>query len=56
MSNTRVDADFRYDIKSLIEDLKALKELDEDHSEHASKSEKKHRAKKHQEKRVEEIR
>jgi hypothetical protein len=31
VSNSRVDADFRYDVQSLMEDLKSLKDLDEDH-------------------------
>jgi hypothetical protein len=31
VSNTRVDADFRYDVQTLMDDLKSLQDLDEDH-------------------------
>lgn len=40
VSNSRVDADFRYDVQSLMEDLKSLKDLDEDHG--AKREVKKH--------------
>ena len=49
VSDTRVDADFRYDVKGLIEDLKSLKELDDEHA-NADKSGKKHHAKHRREK------
>jgi hypothetical protein len=48
VSDTRVDADFRYDVKTLIEDLKSLKDL-EKHAD-ADKSGTKHKAKHHHEK------
>jgi hypothetical protein len=45
VSDTRVDADFRYDVKALLEDLKALEQLDE-HKSDSDKAEKKHHSKK----------
>jgi hypothetical protein len=47
VSNTRVDADFRYDVKALLNDLKALEELDHKNGDDSPKSDHKHRAKKH---------
>lgn len=49
VSNTRVDADFRYEVKALIEDLKSLEELGDKRggSDQAAKSERKQRKKYH---------
>jgi hypothetical protein len=58
VSNARVDADFRYDVQTLIDDLKSLHEhgSNGDGSDKASKSERKHHARKHQEQKQDEDR
>jgi len=53
VSDARVDASFRYDVKSLIDDLKTLKDLD-DKGHDADKAAKKHHGKRRQEKKQEE--
>jgi hypothetical protein len=47
VSDTRVDAVFRYDVRTLVEDLKSLDENDHDAAESREGSRKEHRARKH---------
>jgi hypothetical protein len=47
VSDTRVDAVFRYDVRTLVEDLKSLDEHDHDAAESHEGSRKEHRARKH---------
>jgi len=53
VSNTRVDAVFRYDVGELVEDLKSLDERDPGDPESHESPEKRHRARKQLEKRQE---